>query len=159
MVTVLHTIASRGFLLLAVAACRTDGATTPPGAPDLGANASLSGRRPFPDDNPWNTAVDGAAVDPNSDTLIASIGLTKGLHPDFGANYLGGPFGIPYVVVAGTTPPVHVTFSYAGESDPGAHPLPPPAPVEGGSRGSGDRHGLVIDRGSRELHQVFSADS
>jgi len=122
---VLRTIVSRGFLLLAVAACRTDGATTPPGAPDLGANASLSGRRPFPDDNPWNTAVDRAPVDPNSDALIASIGLTKGLHPDFGANYLGGPFGIPYVVVAGSTPSVTVTFSYAAESDPGPYPIPP----------------------------------
>src|SRR2546426_6792548 len=120
MVTVLHTIASRGFLLLAVAACRTDGATTPPGAPDLGANASLSGRRPFPDDNPWNTAVDRAPVDPNSDALIASIGLTKALHPDFGANYLGGPFGIPYVVVAGRPPSPRRAFCHAGGGGPRA---------------------------------------
>src|SRR2546425_9778318 len=156
MVTVLRTIPFWG-LLLAVAACRTDAATTPPGAPDVGANASLSGRRPFPDDNPWNTAVDGAPVDPNSDTLIASIGLTKGLHPDFGANYLGGPFGIPYVVVAGTTPPVNVTFSYADESDPGPYPIPPDAPIEGGSGSSGDRHVLVIDRDSWKLYELFSA--
>jgi len=154
---VLRTIVSRGFLLLAVAACRTDGATTPPGAPDLGANASLSGRRPFPDDNPWNTAVDRAPVDPNSDALIASIGLTKGLHPDFGANYLGGPFGIPYVVVAGSTPSVTVTFSYAAESDPGPYPIPPDAPIEGGSASSGDRHVLVIDRDDWKLYELFSA--
>ena len=153
----LRTIVSRGFLLLAVAACRTDGATTPPGAPDLGANASLSGRRPFPDDNPWNTAVDRAPVDPNSDALIASIGLTKGLHPDFGANYLGGPFGIPYVVVAGSTPSVTVTFSYAAESDPGPYPIPPDAPIEGGSASSGDRHVLVIDRDDWTLYELFSA--
>ena len=153
----LRTIVSRGFLLLAVAACRTDGATTPPGAPDLGANASLSGRRPFPDDNPWNTAVDRASVDPNSDALIASIGLTKGLHPDFGANYLGGPFGIPYVVVAGSTPSVTVTFSYAAESDPGPYPIPPDAPIEGGSASSGDRHVLVIDRDDWKLYELFSA--
>ncbi|OLD97035.1 MAG: hypothetical protein DMD31_07015 [Gemmatimonadetes bacterium] len=153
----LRTIVSRGFLLLAVAACRTDGATTPPGAPDLGANASLSGRRPFPDDNPWNTAVDRAPVDPNSDALIASIGLTKGLHPDFGANYLGGPFGIPYVVVAGSTPSVTVTFSYAAESDPGPYPIPPDAPIEGGSASSGDRHVLVIDRDDWKLYELFSA--
>ncbi|OLD02017.1 MAG: hypothetical protein AUI99_06290 [Gemmatimonadetes bacterium 13_1_40CM_3_69_22] len=142
---------------MAVAACRTDGATTPPGAPDLGANASLSGRRPFPDDNPWNTAVDRAPVDPNSDALIASIGLTKGLHPDFGANYLGGPFGIPYVVVAGSTPSVTVTFSYAAESDPGPYPIPPDAPIEGGSASSGDRHVLVIDRDDWKLYELFSA--
>ena len=153
----LRTIVFRGFLLLAVAACRTEGATTPPGAPDLGANASLSGRRPFPDDNPWNTAVDRAPVDPNSDALIASIGLTKGLHPDFGANYLGGPFGIPYVVVAGSTPSVTVTFSYAAESDPGPYPIPPDAPIEGGSASSGDRHVLVIDRDDWKLYELFSA--
>src|SRR3989441_9875506 len=157
MVTVLRTIPFWGLLLLAVAACRTDGATTPPGAPDVGANASLSGRRPFPDDNPWNTAVDGAPVDPSSDALIASIGLTKGLHPDFGANYLGGPFGIPYVVVAGSTPPVNVTFSYADESDPGPYPIPPDAPIEGGSASSGDRHVLVIDRDRWKLYAMFSA--
>src|SRR2546425_7566552 len=122
MVTVLRTIPFWGLLLLAVAACRTDGATTPPGAPDVGANASLSGRRPFPDDNPWNTAVDGAPVDPSSDALIASIGLTKGLHPDFGANYLGGPFGIPYVVVAGGHPAPQRAFSHLGRRRPWAPP-------------------------------------
>jgi len=101
--------------------------------------------------------VDRAPVDPNSDALIASIGLTKGLHPDFGANYLGGPFGIPYVVVAGSTPSVTVTFSYAAESDPGPYPIPPDAPIEGGSASSGDRHVLVIDRDDWKLYELFSA--
>jgi hypothetical protein len=80
------------------------------GTPGLGPNASLAGRRPFPDDNPWNTPIDQAPVDPNSAVLIAAIGLNKGLHPDFGANYNGGPFGIPYVVVSGSTPGVNVSF-------------------------------------------------
>mgnify|MGYP000573629440 CR=1 FL=1 len=48
----------------------------------LGAGASLNGALPFPASNAWNTDVSGAAVDPNSDALIASIGLTRGLHPD-----------------------------------------------------------------------------
>ena len=157
MVSVLRTMPFWGFLLLAAAACRTDGATTPPVTPDVGANASLNGRRPFPDDNPWNTAVDGAPVDPNSAALIASIGLTTGLHPDFGASYLGGPFGIPYVVVPGSTPSVNVTFSYANESDPGPYPIPPDAPIEGGSGSSGDRHVLVIDRDNWRLYELFSA--
>lgn len=52
--------------------------------PGLGPNASLEGRRPFPPDNPWNSPVDRDLVDPNSDALIASIGLTKGFHPDRG---------------------------------------------------------------------------
>jgi len=123
----------------------------------LGPNASLEGRRPFPADNPWNTPVDQDPVDPNSDTLIASIGLTRGLHPDFGANYNGGPFGIPYIVVGGTTPAVSVTFDYADESDPGPYPIPTDAPIEGGAASGGDRHVLVIDRDHWKLYELFAA--
>jgi hypothetical protein len=156
--------------LLALAACRTDGIighsgdsssipTDPgsPGIPGLGVNASLQGRRPFPADNAWNTRVDTASVDSNSDALIASIGLTKGLHPDFGANYGGGPFGIPYVVVSGDTPAVSVAFDYADESDPGSYPIPIGAPIEGGSNSNGDRHVLVIDRDHWKLYELYAA--
>lgn len=149
--------------LLALAACSpSESSTIPtspgtPGTPGLGVNASLQGRRPFPDDNAWNTPVDKAAVDPNSDALVASIGLTKGLHPDFGASYGGGPFGIPYVVVSGETRGVSVTFDYADESDPGAYPIPVGAPIEGGSSSTGDRHVLVIDRDNWKLYELFAA--
>ena len=106
-----------------VLACSEAGSVGPPPVrtwgPGLGPNAGLSGRRPFPDDNPWNLPVDQALIDPNSDSLIASIGLTAGLHPDFGASYNGGPFGIPYIVVDSTVPGVRVTFDYADESDSG----------------------------------------
>ena len=127
------------------------------GVPGLGIGADLEGRRPFPDDNPWNTAVDQAPVDPNSDELIASIGTTAPLHPDFGANYNGGPFGIPYVVVDSTTPEVPVSFDYADESDPGPYPIPSNAPIEGGASSTGDRHVLVIDRDRWVLYELYSA--
>ena len=100
--------------------------------PALGANASLQGARPFPADNPWNTPIDSDPVDPDSDLLIDSIGRTATLHPDFGADWDGGPFGIPYVVVSGDTPKVPVSFQYADESDAGPYPIPPGAPIEGG---------------------------
>jgi hypothetical protein len=129
----------------------------PPPAPGLGPGASLSGRRPFPDDNPWNLRVDAAPVDPNSATLIASMGLTRSLHPDFGADYNGGPFGIPYVVVDSTTPPVPVSFDYSDESDPGPYPVPPGAPIEGGASSTGDRHVLVIDRDRWRLYELYSS--
>jgi len=125
--------------------------------PGLGPNASLEGRRPFPDDNPWNQPVNQALVDPNSDALIASIGLTTGLHPDFGANYNGGPFGIPYIVVDSTVPGVQVSFDYADESDPGPYPIPADAPIEGGAGSSRDRHVLVIDRDRWRLSELFAA--
>jgi hypothetical protein len=131
----------------------------PPGGsvPGLGPGASLHGRRPFPDHDPWNTPVDQAPVDPNSDALIASIGVTANLHPDFGAGYNGGPFGIPYIVVDGSTAPVPVSFDYADESDPGPYPIPPNPPIEGGPSSAGDRHVLVIDRDRWLLFELFSA--
>lgn len=128
-----------------------------PGVPGLGIGASLNGVRPFPDDNPWNQPVDTAEVDPNSDALIASIGLGGHLHADFGANWNGGPFGIPYVVVSGDTPPVDVSFQEADESDAEPWPVPPGAPIEGGASSSGDRHVLVINRDAWTLHELFAA--
>lgn len=65
-----------------------------------------SGIQFFPLDNPWNQDISGAPVDPNSAALIASIGLERGLHPDFGTVYDGAPNGIPFVVVAGSQPKV-----------------------------------------------------
>jgi hypothetical protein len=96
-------------------------------------------------------------VDPNSDVLIASIGTTVDLHPDFGANWDGGPFGIPYVVVSGSTPLVAVSFDYADESDPGPYPIPADAPIEGGAGSSGDRHVLIIDRDHWKLYELYAA--
>ncbi|HSG80843.1 MAG TPA: hypothetical protein VLC48_01230 [Gemmatimonadota bacterium] len=144
--------------LAALAACTTNDDPVEPGErPDLGPNASLNGWRPFPADNPWNTRIESAPVDPNSDSLIASIGLTDNLHPDFGANWNGGPFGIPYIVVSGDTPGVTVTFTYADESDPGPYPIPAGAPIEGGPESSGDRHVLIIDRDDWVLYELFAA--
>src|SRR5262245_33151607 len=153
--------ASFAALPLVVLGCATtptgSGSPGGGGGPGLGPNASLEGRRPFPADNPWNTPIDQDPVDPNSDTLIASIGLTIGLHPDFGANYNGGPFGIPYIVVSGSTPGVTVAFTYADESDPGPYPIPSDAPVEGGPSSGGDRHVLVLDRDHWKLYELFAA--
>ncbi len=130
-------------------------APPPPGSPDLGVNASLNGRLPFPADNAWNLPVDTASVDPNSDVLIASIGLGMSLHPDWGTTETN--YGIPYIVVSGSTPKVSVTFDYADESDPGPYPIPANAPVEGGSGSSGDRHILIIDRDNWILYELYAA--
>jgi hypothetical protein len=127
----------------------------------LGAGAALHGALAFPADNPWNADISTAPLDPNSDALIASIGLGVGLHPDFGAGlYNGAPIGIPYVVVAGNQPRVATTWTaYGGESEPGPYPVPANAPVEGGAAltNTGDRHVLVIDRDNDRLYELFSA--
>lgn len=122
----------------------------------LGAGAPLNGAVPFPADNSWNANVSALPVDPNSDNLIASIGLTRGLFPDFGAGlWEGAPIGIPYVVVAGTQPRVAVQFTdYGDESDAGPYPIPSNAPIEGGPSSTGDRHVIVIDRDNNRLYET-----
>jgi hypothetical protein len=123
----------------------------------LGVGATLEGKRLFPDDNPWNKDISKEPVDPNSANLVASIGLNKPLHPDFGTVYRGAPNGIPYVVVKGDQPKVPVKFRYADESDPGPYPIPADAPIEGGPKGDGDRHVLVLDKDNWKLYEVFNA--
>ncbi len=124
----------------------------------LGPGASLGGRRPFLDDNPWNQDISQLPADPRSDILIRSIGEGKPLHPDFGTVYQGAPAGIPYVVVPGDQPKVRVRFQYKDESDPGPYPVPPDAPIEGGPKATeGDRHVLVIDRDNWKLYELFAA--
>ena len=138
-----------------IAGCSS--ASEPAGSVPADANgASLAGRRPFPPDNPWNTVVASAPVDPNSATLIASCGL-RNLHPDFGTVWDGAPNGIPYVVVRAGQPKVPVRFDYADESDPGPYPIPPNAPIEGGASSNGDRHVLIVDLDAWKLYELYDA--
>ncbi len=124
---------------------------------DLRPGVSLGGRRPFPDDNPWNTDISRLPVDPNSDIYIASIGADTGLHPDFGTLWQGEPNGVPYTVVGADQPRVPVDFYYHRESDSGPYPIPPGAPIQGGPNSTGDRHLIVIDRDNWVLYELFDA--
>jgi len=157
--------------IVLAAACLCLGASAPAYAwtygdvrgADLGIGASLNGAVPFPADNAWNTDISRAPVDPNSDNLIASIGLSTGLHPDFGAGYYNHAIiGIPYVVVADSQAYVPIHFkAYKDESDKGPYPVPPDAPIEGmrddGKRFGGDRHVIVIDRDTNRLYETFNS--
>ncbi len=111
----------------------------------------------FPPDNPWNTDVSRLPVHKNSRDWLTSIGLDKPLHPDFGTVWNGVPNGIPYVVVGKDQPQVPIAFQYADESDPGPYPIPKDAPIEGGEKGEGDRHVIVIDCQAQKLYELFSA--
>ena len=122
----------------------------------LGPMAPLNFRI-FPASDPWNTPIDDAPVDPASSTLIASIGASDTLHMDFGADWDGGPFGIPYVVVGPGQPRVAVSFYYDDESDPGPYPIPSDALIEGGPDADGDRHVLVVDAGTHMLYELYDA--
>src|SRR5262245_51410964 len=95
----------------------SSGSTTDCSGIAVGQGASLNGFRPFPDTNPWNLDVSGAAVDANSASIISYIGSTAGLHADFGSGTFGGStIGIPYIVVDSTQPKVNVAVNiYASE--------------------------------------------
>lgn len=107
----------------------------------------------FPADNPWNTDISNAETDPNSNALIASIGTSTHLHPDFGTIWEGQAIGIPFNLVGAGQKKVNVSFHYAAESDAGPYPIPPDALIEGGS----DRHVLVVDTFNHRLYELFNA--
>ncbi len=112
----------------------------------------------FPSDNIWNRNISALPTHTLSNSYIASIGLSTGLHADFGSGlWDGGPIGIPYVVVPTAQPRVNVTFDYSDESDPGPYPVPTNAPIEGGPQSTGDRHVLVVQSGSCSLYEMFSS--
>jgi len=125
-------------------------------ATGLGPNAPITFRL-FPATNPWNADVSQLPVHPLSDAYLANIGLDTGLHPDFGTTWNGAPNGIPYVVVTKDCRRVPVSFYYADESDTGRYLLPRNPPIEGGSRSTGDRHILVLDRDRKLLHELYDA--
>ena len=81
----------------------------------------------FPMDNIWNTRVDSLPVHSMSEAWIDSIGREESFHMDFGSGeWDGGPIGIPYNMLAGSTVQKEtVEFYYPDESNPGPYPLPP----------------------------------
>ena len=123
----------------------------------------LGGCAVFPNNNPWNTDISNYPLHPNSAAYIATIsnpalGGGTYLHPDFGANWNGGPFGIPFVVVPQTQPLVPINFTaYGDQSDPGPYPIPPDAPIEGGANSGGDQHVLVLQSGTCKLYEMYRA--
>lgn len=112
----------------------------------------------YPPDSPayvgWGEDVSGLPVHPNSANYVADINASGGngyLHADFGG---GGAYGIPALVVPGSTPGVPVNFTaYGNQSDQGAYKIPLNAPVEGGS----DRHVLSLDYDNCILYELYRA--
>lgn len=121
--------------------------------PAIATAATLPGARGcpvFPSDNPWNQDISALPVAPDSDTLIASIGLDDALHADFSDR---GGYGIPFNVVRRTQRTSRVRFQYADESDRAPYPIPARPRIERGS----DRHILIVDRDRCRLYELFAA--
>jgi hypothetical protein len=132
------------------------GCIVPPGTPGSGGDGTsptIAGCRVFPATNAWNSTVDNLPVRSNSSALIANIGATRNLHPDFGG---GGQYGIPYMVVPASEPKRTMRWTaYGDEADPGPYPIPPNAPVEGAPATDGDRHVLVLQQGTCHLYELY----
>ncbi|MGD0198552.1 MAG: hypothetical protein ABSC56_11700 [Solirubrobacteraceae bacterium] len=109
----------------------------------------------FPANSPWHENITNLPVSPLSTQYVAAIGTSLDLHPDFGHERT---YGIPYAIVPADQPKVAIHFTaYAGQSNPGPYPIPPDAPVEGGQNASGDRHVIVLQRGTCMLYELWEA--
>jgi hypothetical protein len=127
-------------VLAVVSAATTDARGTSP--------SEVGGCEILPQTDAFHQDVSGLDEAENSDSVIDRILADGGdtLHPDFGSN---PRYGIPFEVVPPDQKRVKVKLrAYPGESDPGPHPLPRKARIEGGRRSNGDRHVLVVEQDS-----------
>src|SRR4051794_20228215 len=111
----------------------------------------------FPADNYWHADVSKLPVDKHSASWLSHMSPGSNLHPDFGPSYgaQSVPYGIPYTVVSHSHPRVHVHFTYADESDDVGYPLGSDSKIEGGQNADGDRHVLIVDKGTCRLFELY----
>src|SRR4051794_34311499 len=135
---------------------------------------SLLGQNLFPADYPWNQNISTAPVAANSAAIIAHIGGSIKIHPDWGddsaSNGTSPLYGIPVNVVHGNST-IRVSVSidnYPGESDIVAVPIPANAVVEGDYQNGpnpngggyntnqrGDSHLLVWDEDNNVAYELY----
>jgi hypothetical protein len=123
--------------------------TAVPGAPDCPM---------FPADNIWNTNISRLPVDSHSGAWLRSMDSARTyLHPDFGPDPGGYPYGIPFTVVTNRHPLVRIRFQYASESDKGPYPFGQDTPIEGGKNAGGDRHAIMVNKQTCTLYELWEA--
>jgi hypothetical protein len=135
---------------------------------------TLLGQQLFPADYPWNQDITSAPVAANSAAVMAHIGTSINLHPDWGednaSNGASPLYGIPFNVVHGnTTAKINVIIdNYPGESDITAVPIPANAVIEGDFQNGpnpngggynanqrGDSHLLVWDEDNNVAYELY----
>lgn len=145
-------------------------------APTCSSLASLLGQQLFPSNYPWNQNIANAPVATNSAAIIAHIGNSVHIHPDWGADSptnTGSPlYGIPYNVVHGnSTAKINVIIdNYPGESDIVPMPIPTNAVIEGDYQSGpntngpgynasqrGDSHLIVWDEDNNIGYELYGA--
>jgi hypothetical protein len=60
-------------------------------------------------------------------------------------------------VVSGSHQKIHISFTYADESDPGPYPFGSDITIEGGSNSTGDRHAIMVDKSTCVLYELYDA--
>lgn len=124
-------------------------ATTVPGAPNC---------QMFPANNVWNTDISQLPVNRRSAAWMASMNSAHTLlHPDFGPNLGGYPYGLVYNIVTNAHPLVRLSFLYASESDKGPYPFGPDILIEGGKNAGGDRHAIMVNKNTCVLYELYDA--
>jgi hypothetical protein len=133
------------------------------------ADAIISALEVFPPDNPWNIAVEGWPLHPNSQKIVNSIGANKPFryNPDMG-----------FILVPPDQKKIDVKMvNYPDESDRGPFMVPDNIPIEGWPvnysrdpkfkgitledvqrdklKEDGDRHAIVVDPTNRMLYEFY----
>jgi len=117
--------------------------------------ASLLGNQLYPTNYPWNQDISNAPVATNSAAIIAHIGSSIHIHPDWGAdsasNGASPLYGIPFNVVHGnSTTKINVIIdNYPGESDIVGVPIPANAVIEGDYQNGPNPNGGGYNTGQR----------
>jgi hypothetical protein len=114
----------------------------------------------FPASNVWNTNISRLPVNKHNAAWLASMDSSSTyLHPDFGPNAGGYPYGIPFTIVTSSTPRVHIRFEYASESYRGLYPFTASTPIEGGKNAARntDRHAIIVNRSTCTLYELWAA--
>ncbi|MBA2952957.1 hypothetical protein GON03_23300 [Nocardioides sp. MAH-18] len=111
----------------------------------------------FPADSWWHADVSSLPVHARSRQWLSHMSTDRDLHPDFGPSYGDGPnYGIPVTVVRPGHRKVRVRFDYADESDRVRYPVGRDTRIEGGRGSDGDKHAIVVDRGSCRLYETWN---
>jgi hypothetical protein len=143
-------------------------------APVCSGLASILGQQLYPPDYPWNQNITNAPVAANSAAIIAHIGASTFIHPDWyadnPANGNSPLYGIPYNIVHGNSiAKVSVSIdNYPGESDIVSVPIPANAVIEGDYQGGpnpngggynanqrGDSHLIVWDEDNNVGYELY----
>ncbi len=131
------------------AARKLSAGTTVPGAPECPM---------FPPNNVWNTDISRLPVNPHSAAWMRSMDSAHTyLHPDFGPNLGGYPYGLTFSIVTNAHPPIGLRFMYASESDRGPYPFGPDILIEGGKDAGGDRHAIMVNKSTCTLYELWLA--